>query len=261
MDNDNKIDSLAESTEEKVYRMFKAIWPVGAGVAAIYNPVVSAALTVGSVAFESLYDDPRMEKLCRHVSKLASNKPEYSVLSMKDFTTNQEFISCLNRAQEVIKKNHQDEKIEMLAHALVNSINSNVPFSKKAIFLSLIDELTVEHIQVLNLVSDELLWVPKSWPDYNVNVELSRELCQQLGFENNELIYIHSIVNDLISKRLILNTELKVNHNQSIASKNEYGMVLTKLTSEQLDTEFTNYCTNLSKLGLEFVSFVSEKEI
>ena len=67
---------------------------------------------------------------------------------------NDEFVSAVMQATSVAVRNHRREKIDALRHAVLNSALGKSPGDiKSAMFVALVDQFTVWHLQVLLMLS------------------------------------------------------------------------------------------------------------
>lgn len=71
---------------------------------------------------------------------------------VQELANNEEFISILILASINATKTHQKEKHRYLKNALINSIGEKVTYDVKQIFIKFIDELTIQHIEILNFI-------------------------------------------------------------------------------------------------------------
>jgi hypothetical protein len=67
---------------------------------------------------------------------------------------NEEFISLLITASTNAYKTHLKEKHKQLKNGLLNSISSNLEFDIKEVYLNLVSELTLKHIELLIYLRD-----------------------------------------------------------------------------------------------------------
>jgi hypothetical protein len=62
------------------------------------------------------------------------------------------FVTTLVHATQIASRNHQEEKLSALRNAVVNSALGNAPAEDlRALFLTLVDELTPTHLRILRL--------------------------------------------------------------------------------------------------------------
>lgn len=77
----------------------------------------------------------------------------------RDLDGNEQFVSAVLAASTVAVKSHQQEKLEMLRNALVNSVLPGAPDEHEQLtFLRLIDELTPLHVRMLAVLADPQGW-------------------------------------------------------------------------------------------------------
>jgi len=71
---------------------------------------------------------------------------------VQELANNEEFISLLIAASVHAFKTHLIDKRNKLKAALINSIDANLSYDVKQIYLNFIDELTLTHIELLKFV-------------------------------------------------------------------------------------------------------------
>jgi len=107
---------------------------------AVYDEVVSISLQKRRAEWEKTIED-RLEALedSKIVEKLVGNES---------------FVSCLLQATREAMSTHQNEKIDRLANAVVNSIDSSLEDDRKEIFLHWIERYSELHIKLLIFLND-----------------------------------------------------------------------------------------------------------
>ena len=105
----------------------------------IIGPLVSAAIDI----FSNKVSKKRFEKWAKLVEKKLEN------LEKKIDETNERFFSALVKTTQIVAKTHQDEKLEYLANALMNSDDIDLEDDLSQYFLGLIEKYTPSHIKVL----------------------------------------------------------------------------------------------------------------
>ncbi len=74
---------------------------------------------------------------------------------IEDLAKNESFLTTLIHAYELVIRTHQEEKLEALRNAVLNSALPNAPEDDiKIIFLKLIESFTVTHIKLLKFFSE-----------------------------------------------------------------------------------------------------------
>ncbi len=128
----------------------------GDRIHAILKGAVAGAPLVGGVASEllSMIFGPPLEKRSQQwreevsevINELVSNRG----IAVEELQNNDQFVSVVANATQIATRNHQQEKIEALKNALLNSvISETIEESLQNLFLSYIDTLTVWHIKIL----------------------------------------------------------------------------------------------------------------
>jgi len=85
---------------------------------------------------------------------------------LEDLQNNEAFIDAFIQASRIAVSNNQQEKIEALKNAIINSgISQSVDRSVQQIFLAYVDDFTVWHLKILKLVNDP----PEKFGDYSMN--------------------------------------------------------------------------------------------
>ena len=117
------------------------------------------------VILDLLYRRPieaRTEKWMTSVADAIQQLQESAAkLTPEKLSENEEFITLLHKATDVALKTHEEEKLKLLRNAIVNSATTALELDKKALFIRLIDELSINQILVLNLFDDPLAWLKK----------------------------------------------------------------------------------------------------
>jgi hypothetical protein len=81
-------------------------------------------------------------------------------------------------ANQLVLKHHQVEKIKFFSNAVVNSLTTpTLSYDKKITFMNLLDELTVSHIQILEMLRNGIIWgIDKETTESRYTYYLAREL-------------------------------------------------------------------------------------
>ena len=110
-------------------------------------------------------------------------------ISLEDLRNNLEFISILKESMIIASKNHQLEKLNMLKSGILNSLNEEISFDSKLIFTRLIDNLSLSHIIVLKIISENL----DRFENFKKFEDIFSTLLKfnsSLSFSKHELIFI-----------------------------------------------------------------------
>lgn len=114
-------------------------------------------------------------------------------VNIEELRDNDEFVSTVMQASQVAVQNHQQEKIDALRNAVLNTAIEQAPEdAKRELFLRLIDELGVWHLRLLALLADPPGWFElhgKRIPQFVISSSLHQvieagmpELARDKGF-------------------------------------------------------------------------------
>ena len=83
--------------------------------------------------------------------------------SLEDLSENESFVTVVLKATHLAVRNHQQEKVEALRNAVLNSALPGAPEDDlQLVFLDLVDTLTPWHLRVLKLFDDPLKWADQN---------------------------------------------------------------------------------------------------
>lgn len=74
--------------------------------------------------------------------------------TLEEVGDNELFTTALIKATELATKTARQEKMELLANAVIHSVNQNINEDKLIVFLNLLDRYTISHIKILYFFSD-----------------------------------------------------------------------------------------------------------
>lgn len=126
-------------------------------------------------------------------------------IEIQELARNEEFITILLSATQIVVRNHDRDKISALRNAVLNcAIGAGLDSDRQAIFLGYIDELTPLHLRVLKYFDAPQSWqaqqgISFSEEDFNFTSFVFKSLPELEGPEGLG----EKIIEDLISKRLI----------------------------------------------------------
>ena len=129
--------------------------------------ILSVIPTLGSPAsllLDTVFTTPLDKRKQEWLEHLADDVT-YMQEIIKDLTPeklskDQAFVTVALQASQIAIRNHQEEKIEALSGAVLNSVLPNAPEEdQQLIFLRLIDHLTPWHLRVLALANDPVEWM------------------------------------------------------------------------------------------------------
>lgn len=130
--------------------------------------VVKATLSAVPVAggplaelFAYLIEEPVSKRRDEWIEEIASRIKELEARLdrpiVEDLKNNASFTTVLLNANQIALRNHQREKIEALANAVINSALGMTPDdTERAIMLQQIDRLTPTHLSLLKLLHEPL---------------------------------------------------------------------------------------------------------
>jgi len=111
-----------------------------------------SVIPIGGALATSIYDSikgnclaKRKEKWERELEARLSHTEE----TLETIGNNELFTTTLIRATELAMKTAQEEKIQYLANAVVNSLSPDLDEEKMMVMLNLLDKYTVSHIKIL----------------------------------------------------------------------------------------------------------------
>lgn len=86
---------------------------------------------------------------------------------IEEFSENEVFITTTMHATQAAIRNHQQEKLEALRNAVLNSAQRNAPDEDiQLMFLNLIDTFTPWHLRILKFFDDPVAWAQKNGVSY-----------------------------------------------------------------------------------------------
>ena len=136
----------------------------------IGKAIVSAVPVAGGplqVLFENVFSAPIEKRRQIWLEQLAEvvNELQRKVegLTPEKLAANEAFVTVAMQASQIAIRNHQQEKLEALRNAVLNSALPNPPEEdEQIIFLRLIDQLTPWHLRVLSLLSGPEQWMARN---------------------------------------------------------------------------------------------------
>ena len=197
--------------------------------------VLAAVPIMGGAAvelFKSVIEDPLTQRQINWLNDIAEalENLEIDVKNLKDNTA---FISTLLHASHIAIRNHQQEKLEALRNAVLNSTELySLEDSKHEMFLGFVDVFTANHLRVLREIQE----YSKTKPRAETTVDgLATIAIRQIPHLEKEKDMVSIIITDLCQREL-----LAWNHNS------------LKIISEGKE--------QVTKLGKEFMAFISEPQ-
>jgi len=125
---------------------------VGGVAAELFSMVVSPAL-----------DRRRQEWMTQVAQELTNLNNKIDASSWEALQQDEQFIDILLHATQIALRTHQSEKHVALRNAVCNTaLNININYVQKTMFLRFVDELTVLHMKVLDILNDPREWEKKN---------------------------------------------------------------------------------------------------
>ena len=132
--------------------------------------IVSAIPAAGGplqVIFENIFSAPIEKRKQAWLEQLADVVTDVQKrvegLTPEKLAANEAFITVAMQASQVAIRNHQQEKLQALRNAVLNSALPNPPQEdEQMIFLRLIDQLTPWHLRVLALLNNPVQWMERN---------------------------------------------------------------------------------------------------
>lgn len=109
--------------------------------------------------FEALFRPPLSKRRDKWLDSLADGlrrlQDQVDGFNIDDLPANDTFVTVMTNATQVALRNHQQEKLDALRNAVLNSTLPNAPDDDtQLMFLSLVDRLTPTHVRMLRLFGD-----------------------------------------------------------------------------------------------------------
>lgn len=151
----SKVNPVVESEGDKAHRVARValslIPGVGGAAAELFNALITPPL------------EKRKAEWMTKVTEAINELYEKTQIDIEGLQNNEQFFTTLVHATHVALRNHQNEKIEALKNAILNSALPDAPDdSLQQIFLNLVDSFTVWHLAILKLFQN-----PEKWADDN----------------------------------------------------------------------------------------------
>ena len=136
--------------------------------------IVSAIPAAGGpiqVVFENVFSAPIEKRKQAWLEELADVVTELQQrvegLTQENLAANEVFVTVAMQASQVAIRNHQNEKLEALRNAVMNSGLPNPPEEdEQLIFVRLIDQLTPWHLRLLALLNSPVQWMEQNGVAY-----------------------------------------------------------------------------------------------
>ncbi|EIJ0948465.1 hypothetical protein ACS0KD_004307 [Vibrio vulnificus] len=256
MDKETYLPSV-ESSSDKTHRTIRGIIglsPVGSG-------------TILEV-FNSLWQPPAEARAEAWMSDVidAINSLSDKQNRIETLISSPEFQSLLINANQLILKHHQPEKINFFKNVVINCISfQSIGYDKKSQFLNMLDQLTITHIQILNILKDGLLWgLEKNLKETKYTYFIARRIIEIQPSIGKDFSFIDKLLQDLYQYNLFSNIlVLKGKVDGDILREGRITNIdldisnLNISVSELPETKYA-YFSNLSQFGEDFIAYISD---
>lgn len=155
-----KHDPPGATAGDKAHALAKA------GLASV--PVVGGAAAELFAAIVTPPLEKRRREWMEQIAESLRELEQAGVVDLEDLQSNESFITTLMQASRAAIRNHQEEKIDALRNAVLNSTLGRSPSeSEEQMFLNLVDHFTVWHLRILKVFQDPKAWAEKNGIDYS----------------------------------------------------------------------------------------------
>lgn len=192
------IDPSVEPVDEKLHRIGR----IAIGAIPLIGPL---SLEIFNSVLEAPLSKRRMETLSQ-IGTALNDLIEQGIVTEAGLQENPAFISTVAQVCSISLRNHQQEKLEALRNAVVNSALPNCPSDDcRQIFLNFVDVCTVSHIRLLKLFENPAKWFADNnrAEPYETTVSLSQVISRAMPelVENHEIL--DTVWADLYQKGLV----------------------------------------------------------
>jgi hypothetical protein len=216
---DDSLPSRATDLKKAIARVILSAFPGGIE---LYNTVIGPEISKRYGEWSESLD-----------SKLMEAEQARDDFRIEDLVDNESFVSTVLQATQSAMRSHQEEKLEALKNAVLNSALPTAPEEdKQAIFLNLIDEFTPLHLKMLSMyknITDDKIGGPVMSSDLEIIIDGVFP-----DIKNNVGLY-SVIIGDLASRELV---------------RKDYGGTFA-------DNIGTHYAARITPMGIEFLDFIS----
>jgi hypothetical protein len=140
-------------------------------------------------------------------------------------------------------------------------------YDKKFTFINLLDELTVSHIQILEILRNGIIWgIDKETTESRYTYYLAKELFKLKPDLVENCLFIEKIVQDLSQHNLYFEFKLLLPEagdvvRSGIITNTDAGTIGLEIPVSDLPDKKIVFKSSLNGLGLEFLNYVSEFNI
>lgn len=182
--------------------------------------------------------------------------------TIEDLKSNDAFIDTIMQASQAAVRTSQQEKLEALRNAVLNSALPRAPDeSRQQVFINWVDSMTVGHLRILHLLNDPKGWfqIDGSRPPQQTDGKLQALIASAFPDLCNELAISELIAGDLHRYGLIRITSFNsqvVQYALPQAQPMSYGsMPGIGVTTYSGDVELLQQWT--TTLGQQFLRFIT----
>jgi len=226
------ISSSVEPESEKVHRItrvFLSSAPLGGALVEIFNSLIEPPMERRRQAW--------MEQVSDAINKIIEN----SHVTLEQLTNDDKFIDALFKASSAALRTHKEKKLAWLKNALINSATRSFGIEEKEdVFIRVIDELTVWHIDLLSFYNAPYEFITERDPEGEQSEGMIFYI--KRAFPSLSDDYIKMIWSELRSKGLI-----------TLESARELRFKRPEKAGEPLELAS---CT--TSIGWELMMFLSE---
>ncbi len=205
--------------------------------------VALSAIPGAAEFFTTIIGEPvqrrRVEWLKSFYAELKEIEAKVDRLSIEKLGENEKFVSVLMTASQIAQRSHQEEKLEALRNAVLNTaLEIDIRDDLKFIFLLLVDELTVTELKMLAVTNDP-----------NAYAKLSGE---ELGLEETKDKILNMAFPDRTENQNIYKLLEKNLHTKGLLNVDDW-------TSNYNSSEQSYKI--ISDLGESFLRFITEPNL
>ena len=181
--------------------------------------------------------DAWLKEIADNLESLTEKIDEFKIENLAD---NETFITTTIQASQAAIRNHQKEKLEALRNAVLNSaLGIDLDDDLQLFFLSLIDNITVSHIQALKIIASTYFGIHSSASVdeyFNLNESVARSIRRHLVSDQPERSIFDIIRNPPTQEEV---ENVSNNYKQSIGflsvvveDLNNQGLIIIKQTEK-----------------------------
>lgn len=206
--------------------------------------IVGLTMKLTGIGYES---EKRTEKWQRYVAQAIFDiERKLEKFDSDKMFGSDEFKSMFIEITQVAIKTHQEEKIQYLRNALINSYLIDLEYDQKAAFIRILSQLTLTHLRILKFLNEneKMMW------EADINIVFSYFQNFALTKEINDIEMFRYFLEELDTYRLVRSSTawLQVEKIQ-LASQNMIG--------QKIDPSNKRHAA-ISKLGDTVLKLISD---